>query len=531
MTAKEIIESGKAVLGIEFGSTRIKGVLTDETGKVLAIGTHDWENRLTDNIWTYTMEDIMTGLQECYACLAEEVGKKYGAAMTKLAAIGISAMMHGYMAFDSDDRLLVPFRTWRNTITEQAADALTELFGFNIPQRWSIAHLYQAILNGEEHVGRICYVTTLSAFIHWKLTGQKVIGIGDASGMFPIDSVTHDYDKTMARKFGRLIADKGYPWTFPDIFPKVLCAGEDAGRLTAQGANLLDPSGKLEAGTVLCPPEGDAGTGMVATNSVAAKTGNVSAGTSIFAMIVLEKALSKLHREIDMVTTPSGAPCAMAHANNCTSDLNAWVDLFQEFAESYGIADVDKNKLYETLYRKALEGDKDCGGNMAYGFYSGENILPLDAGRPLFFRMPDARFNLANFMRTNLYTAFGAMKIGCDILIKEEHVAVERITGHGGLFKTEGVAQGILAAALNAPVTVMATAGEGGAWGIAVLADYEVNKADGETLDDFLNHRIFAGQQGVTINPDPADVAGFERFIAFYQAGIPVEQAAVALHP
>ncbi|MCI1722728.1 MAG: FGGY-family carbohydrate kinase [Lachnospiraceae bacterium] len=527
MAAKEIIESGKVVLGIEFGSTRIKGVLIDADGAVLAIGTHDWENRLTDGIWTYTMEDITSGLQDCYASLTKEVEKQYGARITSLAAIGISAMMHGYMAFDEKDELMVPFRTWRNTITEKSADELTELFGFNIPQRWSIAHLYQAILNGEEHVGRIRYVSTLAGFIHWKLTGRKVLGIGDASGMFPIDSTINDYDPKMVQLFNEKIAEKGYPWKFPDIFPKVLCAGEDAGVLTEEGAKFLDISGNLKAGIPLCPPEGDAGTGMVATNSVAVRTGNVSAGTSIFAMIVLEKALSKLHREIDMVTTPAGAPCAMAHANNCTSDLNAWVDLFREFAQAYGIPDIDMNKLYGTLYNKALEGDKDCGGNMAYGFYSGENILPLDEGRPLFVRMPDAKFNLANFMRTNLYTAFGAMKIGCDILIREEHVQVDRITGHGGLFKTKGVAQGILAAALNAPVTVMATAGEGGAWGIAVLADYEANKAAGEKLDEFLDQKIFAGQQGSTMDPDPADVEGFEKFIEFYKAGVPVEQAAV----
>jgi sugar (pentulose or hexulose) kinase len=527
MEAEEIIESGKAVLGIEFGSTRIKAILIDETGTVLAIGTHDWENRLMDGVWTYAMEDIKVGLQACYSSLADMVAEKYGTPLTKLAAIGISAMMHGYMAFDDQDTLLVPFRTWRNTITEKAADELTELFEFNIPQRWSVAHLYQAVISGEKHTEKIRYVTTLAGFIHWKLTGEKVLGIGDASGMFPIDSAAHDYDREMIRKFNEKISDYGYAWKFPDIFPKVLCAGEAAGTLTEEGAAFLDVSGKLQAGIPLCPPEGDAGTGMVATNSVAPRTGNVSAGTSIFAMIVLEKALSKLHREIDMVTTPSGVPCAMAHANNCTSDLNAWVGLFREFAESYGIKDIDMNRLYSTLYGRALEGDKDCGGNLAYGFYSGENILPLDEGRPLFVRMPDAGFNLANFMRTNLYTAFGAMKIGCDILLKDEQVRVDRITGHGGLFKTKGVAQGILAAALNAPVTVMATAGEGGAWGIAVLADYLVSRNGDEKLEEFLDRRIFAGQEGTTMEPDPADTEGYEKFMEHYRAGIAVEKTAI----
>ena len=445
---KQTIEAGKAIAGIELGSTRIKTVLIDEDHVPIASGSYDWENKLDGHIWTYSLEDIWKGLQGSYQDMVRDVKEKYGAEVKKLAAIGFSAMMHGYMAFDSQDQLLVPFRTWRNTITGQAADELTKLFQYNIPQRWSIAHLYQAILNGEEHVTDVAYFTTLSGYIHWQLTGQRVLGIGDASGMFPINIQDKDFDSGMIEKFDELVKDKGYPWKLRQIMPQVLTAGEDAGTLTEEGAKRLDPSGALEAGIPVCPPEGDAGTGMAATNSVAVRTGNVSAGTSVFAMIVLEKELSKVHTEIDMVTTPSGSLVAMAHANNCTSDLNAWVSIFREFSEAMGMK-VDMNQLFGTLYNKALEGDPDCGGLLSYGYYSGENIIPVDEGRPVFVRTPESRFNLANFMRTHLYAALGALKIGMDILVKEEKIQIDKILGHGGLFKTPGVGQRIMAAAMQ----------------------------------------------------------------------------------
>lgn len=524
--AAQVIEAGKAVLGIEFGSTRIKAVLVDDAGKPISSGTHDWENQLADGIWTYSLDAIWGGLQDCYRDLTEDVKKQYGVEIKTLAAIGFSAMMHGYMAFDENDHLLVPFRTWRNTITGQACEELTPYLNFNVPQRWSVAHLYQAILNGEEHVKQIKFQTTLAGYIHWQMTGEKVVGIGEAAGMFPIDSKTRDYNQTMVDKFDAKLAEKGMPFKLRDIFPKVLVAGENAGTLTAEGAKKLDPTGTLQPGAPMCPPEGDAGTGMVATNSVAVRTGNVSAGTSVFAMVVLEDELKKLHEELDMVTTPAGDAVAMVHCNNCTSDLNAWVNIFKEFAESFGI-DVDMNKLFGTLYNKALEGDKDCGGLLAYNYFSGEHITGFTEGRPMFVRTPDSKFNLANFMRVNLYTALGALKCGLDILLKEEQVKIDCIYGHGGLFKTKGVGQSILAAAMDAPVAVMETAGEGGAWGIALLAEYMVSKEDGETLDAYLNNKIFAGEKGETMNPDPADVEGFDKFIELYKAGLPIEAAAV----
>ena len=492
---KNTIVNGKAVLGIEFGSTRIKAVLVDENNMPIASGDHDWENRLENGVWTYTMEDIWTGLQDCYQKMTEDVKEKYGVAVEKLAAIGFSAMMHGYLAFDKEGNLLVPFRTWRNTITQEASEALTKVFNFHVPQRWSIAHLYQAILNGEEHVPQVDFFTTLDGYIHWQLTGEKVLGVGSASGMFPIDSTIKDYDKAMIQKFDELVASKGFPWKLEHLLPKVLLAGDKAGVLTEEGAKKLDPTGTLQAGCPLCPPEGDAGTGMVATNSVKQRTGNVSAGTSVFAMIVLEKALKRVHEEIDMVTTPSGDAVAMVHCNNCTSDLNAWVNIFKEFAESFGI-DVDMNKLFGTLYNKALEGDKDCSGLLAYNYFSGEHITGFEEGRPMFVRTPDSKFSLANFMRANLYTSLGALKVGLDILLKEEEVAIDRITGHGGLFKTKGVGQKILAAAMDATVSVMKTAGEGGAWGIALLASYMVNKDAGEALEDYLQNKVFGGDEG-----------------------------------
>lgn len=527
---RQTIEAGRAVLGIEFGSTRIKAVLVDERHAPIAQGAHDWENRLTDGIWTYDLADIREGLSDCYRNMAEDVKARYGVPVKTLAGIGFSGMMHGYMVFDEAEELLVPFRTWRNTVTGEAAAALTKEFGFNIPQRWSIAHLYQAVLNGEEHVPRIAYMTTLAGYIHWKLTGEKVLGVGEASGMFPIDSQTKDYNKRMMRQFDGLIAPRGFGWKLEEILPRVLPAGENAGTLTAAGAALLDESGNLSAGIPLCPPEGDAGTGMAATNSVAVRTGNVSAGTSVFAMVVLEEELKALHEELDMVTTPAGDAVAMVHCNNCTSDLNAWVGLFREFAETFGV-DADMDALFGTLYGKALEGEKDGGGMVAYNYFSGEPVTGLDGGRPLFVRKPDAKFTLANFMRTHLYASLATLKIGCDILFKEERVKVDTLYGHGGLFRTKGVGQGILAAAMNAPVAVMETAGEGGPWGMALLASYMVKKDEGETLEHYLAERVFCGERGTVMEPDAEDVKGFDAYIARYKEVLAAERAAVAAMP
>lgn len=524
--SKSVIESGKAVLGIEFGSTRIKAVLVDDANKPIASGSHEWENQLKDGIWTYSIDMIWEGLQHAYKEMTEDVEKQYGVKVEKLAALGFSAMMHGYMAFGADDEILVPFRTWRNAITEEASEKLTKLFNYNIPQRWSIAHLYQAILNGEDHVKDIKFQTTLAGYIHWKLTGRKVLGVGEASGMFPIDIATGKFNQTMVDAFNKEVEGKGYPWKLLDIFPEVLTAGENAGELTAEGAKLLDPTGTLQAGCPLCPPEGDAGTGMVATNSVARRTGNVSAGTSVFSMVVLEKELSKVYPELDLVTTPSGDLVAMVHCNNCTSDLNAWVNIFKEYAEAFGV-DVDMNKLFGTLYNKAMEGDVNGGNLLAYNYISGENITGMEEGRPMFVRTPNSKFNLANFMRVNLYTALGALKIGMDLLLKEEGVQVDKLLGHGGLFKTKGVGQQILADAMNTPISVMETAGEGGAWGIAVLASYMVQKAEGESLGDYLNNKVFAGQEGSELAPDPEGVKGFDEFIEIYKAGLPIQRAAI----
>lgn len=526
MSAKSVIENGKAVLGIEFGSTRIKAVLVDDKNTPIASGSHEWENQLVDGIWTYSIDMIWDGLQDCYADMLKDVDKQYGVKVTKLAAIGFSAMMHGYMAFDANDEILVPFRTWRNAITEEASEKLTALFHYNIPQRWSIAHLYQAILNGEEHVKDIKFQTTLAGYIHWKLSGRKVLGVGEASGMFPIDIATGKFDAKMVQQFDDIIADKNFDWKLLDIFPEVLTAGEEAGTLTEEGAKLLDVSGTLEAGALMCPPEGDAGTGMVATNSVARRTGNVSAGTSVFSMVVLEKELSKVYPELDLVTTPSGDLVAMVHCNNCTSDLNAWVNIFKEFAEAFGV-EVDMNKLFGTLYNKAMEGDVDGGNLISYNYISGENITGMEEGRPMFVRTPNSKFNLANFMRVNLYSALATLKIGNDILLKEEGVTVDKLLGHGGLFKTKGVGQQILADAMNSPISVMETAGEGGAWGIAVLASYMIQKEEGESLGDYLNNKVFAGQEGTSLDPNPEGVKGFDEFIKIYKAGLPIEKAAV----
>lgn len=523
---KNAIKEGRTALGIEFGSTRIKAVLVDESHNPVAMGTHDWENRLENNIWTYSLDDIWNGLQGCYKSLAEDVKKQYGETLTTIGSIGFSGMMHGYMAFNEAGELLVPFRTWRNTMTEEACKALTPLFDFNIPQRWSIAHLYQAILSGEGHVKDIAFFTTLAGYIHWKLSGEKVLGIGEASGMFPIDSNIRDFDRKMVARFDELVAPKGFPWKLDDILPKVLCAGEKAGALTEEGAKLLDPTGTLRFGIPMCPPEGDAGTGMVATNSVKVRTGNISAGTSIFSMVVTENALSKVHEEIDMVTTPDGNPVAMVHCNNCTSDLNAWVNLFDEFADRFGMK-IDKNVLYGELYREALKADTDCGGLVSYNYFSGEPVTGLNEGRPMFVRTPDAKFSLANFMRSNLYSAMATLKIGNDILLKEEHVKVDSLMGHGGLFKTPVVGQQLMAAAFDSPVTVMDTASEGGAWGMAVLAAFMTEKQDGETLPDYLSNRIFAGQTGTTIEPKAEDVAGFDAYVERYKSALVAEKAAV----
>jgi sugar (pentulose or hexulose) kinase len=520
------IESGKTALGIEFGSTRIKAVLIGEDHSPLATGSYEWENRYENGVWTYSLEDVWTGLRESYRTLSSEVLEKYHTPLKTIGAIGFSGMMHGYLAFDKDGNLLVPFRTWRNTITGQAAEKLTDLFQFNIPQRWSIAHLYQAILNREPHVKDIHHQTTLAGYVHWKLTGQKVMGVGEASGMFPIDSKTNDYDKHMLELFNTQIAAEKFPWKIQDILPKVLVAGEAAGALTEEGAQLLDPTGQLRAGIPLCPPEGDAGTGMVATNSVAERTGNVSAGTSVFAMIVLEKALSKLYPEIDMVTTPSGKPVAMVHSNNCTSDLNAWVELFQEFTQVLGV-EVSQSKLFETLYQQALTGDADAGGLLAYNYFSGEHITHLEEGRPLFVRTPESHFTLANFMRVHLFSSLGALKIGLDILFVQEQVKIDQILGHGGFFKTKAVGQKMMAAAMNVPVSVMETAGEGGAWGIALLAAYMLRKATYEPLEAYLSNQVFAGENGTTIAPDQKDIAGFTAFMERYKKGLVIERAAV----
>ncbi|MBI3170924.1 MAG: FGGY-family carbohydrate kinase [Chloroflexi bacterium] len=523
---QKAIESGKTALGIELGSTRIKAVLIGEDHAPLASGSHEWENQYENGVWTYSLEAVWNGLQDSYRNLSKDVSEKYGVTLKTIGAIGFSAMMHGYMAFDKDGKQLVPFRTWRNTITGQAAEKLTNLFQFNIPQRWSIAHLYQAILNKEPHVKDISHLTTLAGYVHWKLTGQKVLGVGEASGMFPIDSKENGFDEQMIGQFNELLKAEKISWTLQDILPRVLLAGDAAGTLTGEGAKLLDPSGQLQAGIPLCPPEGDAGTGMVATNSVAVRTGNVSAGTSVFAMIVLEKALSKLYPEIDMVTTPTGKPVAMVHSNNCTSDLNAWVDVFQEFTQVLGM-DVSESKLYETLYQKALTGDADGGGLLAYNYVSGEHITHLEEGRPLFVRTPESHFNLANFMRVHLFSSLGALKIGMDILFEQEKVKLDQLLGHGGFFKTKEVGQRMMAAAMNVPVSVMETAGEGGAWGIALLASYRLRKGASEPLEAYLSGKVFAGEKGSTISPDKNDVNGFTAFMARYKNGLTIERAAV----
>lgn len=523
---RDAIINGKTVIGIELGSTRIKTVLVGTDNAPIASGSHDWENSYLNGIWTYSIEDIWKGIQSSYRNMTISVKDQFGVTLQRVQSIGFSGMMHGYMVFDKNDNLLTPFRTWRNNITSQASEALTKLFKYPIPQRWSIAHLYQAILNNEGHISDIACMTTLAGYIHWKLTGRKVLGIGEASGVFPIDLTTKNYNRQMIDQFNGLIAPRNLTWRLDGILPAVLVAGTKAGELTEAGARLLDATGQLQPGVPLCPPEGDAGTGMVATNSVAARSGNVSAGTSVFAMIVLEKELSGVYPEIDLVTTPAGKLVAMAHSNNCTSDYDAWIGLFAEAAKTMGM-DISKPKLYDTLLAMALKGDPDCGGLLAYGYISGEHITHFEEGRPMFVRSSNSNFNLANFIRVNLFTALGALKTGLNILLEKESVKVDEILGHGGFFKTREVGQKIMAAAINVPVSVLETAGEGGAWGISLLASYMVNREENESLEDFLKQKVFAGKQGSSVAPDPSDVAGFNRFMERYTKGLAIERAAV----
>ena len=526
----EKIRAGKTSLGIEFGSTRIKAVLIDDTYHTIAAGDYGWASHLENGLWSYTQEEIWKGLQTAYAAMAQNVESAYGEKLARVGHIGFSAMMHGYLAFDKNGELLVPFRTWQNTNTSEAHEKLSELFQYNIPERWSIAHLYQAVLNKEEHIGKVAYFTTLAGYVHWKLTGKKVLGVGDASGMFPIDPTTHAYETEFIEKFSALPEVAAQPWNLSDLLPEPLVAGTPAGTLTAEGAKLLDPTGTLQPGIVLAPPEGDAGTGMVATNSVRVRTGNVSAGTSIFAMVVLEHKLKALHPEVDLVTTPAGDLAGMSHANNFTSDLNAWVGLFGQFAAALGTR-VDTGNLYGTLFRAAIADDVDanCGGLINYPFRSGEFLAGLPEGRPLFVRGPEARMSLGNFMRAQLFSAFSPVKIGMDVMTKNEGVAVDSLVGHGGIFTTPKVAQKILAAAFNTPIKVMSTAAEGGAWGMAVLADY-LWHAD-QPLDEFLDARVFADAASTTENPDENDVAGFEEFFDRFRKGLAIEHTAIANIP
>lgn len=520
MTVQEKISQGKICLGIELGSTRIKATLIDDTFSPVASGSHGWENRLENGYWTYSLDDIHSGIKSCYADLKKEVSEKYGVKLEKIGAVGISAMMHGYMAFDKEDKLLVPFRTWRNTTTEKAASELTGLFGFNIPQRWSIAHLYQAILNNEPHISEIDHINTLAGYIHFLLTGKRVVGVGEASGMFPIKD--GGFNEEMLDKFGKAAADHGFNKDIRKVLPEVMSAGEDGGTLTEEGALFLDPTGDLKAGVPLCPPEGDAGTGMAATNSVLPKTGNISAGTSVFSMLVLEKDLEGVYPEIDIVTTPDGAPVAMVHCNNCCSELDAWVKIFGEVLQLSG-HEVKKPELYDMLYNNALKGDTDCGGVIVYNYLSGEPVTAVEKGRPMYFRTPDGKMNLANFFRSQIYSSVAALKSGMDILFEKEHVAAQQFTGHGGLFKTEGVAQQFVADALNTPVSVMKTAGEGGSWGIALLAAYMLD-GKGKSLADWLDSEVFADMEKKTAQPDKEGSHGFAEYMKRYNVGLAAEK-------
>lgn len=527
-TAKtgENIRAGKTSLGIEFGSTRIKAVLIDDTYLPIAEGSHEWENHLENGLWTYSLDDVWAGLQAAYAALADDVERTYGQKLTTVGAMGFSAMMHGYLAFDRNGKLLVPFRTWRNSNTHQAHEALSELFQYNIPERWSIAHLYQCILDKEDHVANVAYFTTLAGYVHWTLSGKKVLGVDDASGMFPIDPETHGWNKRMLTQFSALPEVAAQPWRIEDLLPTPLVAGSEAGSLTDAGAKLLDPTGTLRPGIPMAAPEGDSGTGMVATNAVRVGTGNVSAGTSIFASVVLDHPLQRLHPEVDLVSTPAGDPCGMSHANNFTSDLNAWVKVFGQFAEAIGKS-LDADALYGTLFNLAIGDDADAnaGGLINYCFYSGEFLAKLEQGRPVFARGPESRMDLANFMRAQLFGAFAPVKIGMDVITKDEQVKVDSMVGHGGIFATPKVAQRILAAAFGTPIKVMSTAAEGGAWGMAVLADYLRHKDI--PLDKYLDERVFVDAKSSTEEPDPKDVAGFEDFFARFTKALPIEQAAI----
>lgn len=518
---KNKIESANTALGIELGSTRIKAVLVTDDYQVVASGDFVWENELRNNIWTYPIEKVWTGIQTSYANMAASVNEQYGVQLTKIGSIGISAMMHGYMPFDQDGNLLVPFRTWRNNITGEAADKLTQLFDFNIPERWSIAHLYQAILNHEDHVKRIDFITTLDGYVSWKLSGNKNTGIGDASGMFPIDEATKTYDEKMLKQFAKLPEVAQYPWDIKAILPDVLMAGQSAGTLTDEGAKLLDKSGQLQAGSLIAPSEGDAGTGMVATNAVRKRTGNISAGTSAFSMVVLDQKLNKVHRDIDMVTTPDGAPVAMVHTNNCSSDINAWANVFNQFAKVIGV-NLSPNQLYEKLFDVSLRGDQDAGGLVNFSYLSGENITKVQDGRPMMVRKPDSHFTLANIFKVQLYSAFAPLKIGMDILLREEHIRTDVLIAQGGLFKTPVVAQQVLADALNTPITLMSNAGEGGPWGMAVLALY-ASDTKGKNLADYLDEEVFVNAESSTLYPELESVQGYERFIDNYKAALPAE--------
>lgn len=520
MTTPENITHGKTCLGIELGSTRIKATLIDDTFAPIASGAHEWENRYENGYWTYSLEDIHNGVRSCYAALKKDVSEKYGITLQSVGAVGISAMMHGYMAFDKEDRLLVPFRTWRNTTTEQAAAELTKLLCFNIPQRWSIAHLYQAILNKEPHVPEIAYITTLAGYISYILTGKMAVGIGEASGMFPVSG--SGFDEIMLDKFNSAASARGFKKDIRNILPYVMTAGKMVGCITEKGAKFLDPAGDLKAGAPVCPPEGDAGTGMTATNAVLPKTGNVSAGTSIFSMLVLERPLEGVYPEIDIVTTPDGAPVAMVHCNNCCSELDAWVNMFGEFSALTGHP-LDKSRLYEILYKNALNGSADCGGVVAYNYLSGEPVTGVESGRPMYFRTPDSKMDLANFFRAELYSSLSALRYGMDILFEKERVSAEQFTGHGGLFKVEGVAQQFLADALDTPVSVMETAGEGGSWGMALLAAYMLD-GNGLSLPRWLFEKVFASMEKKTVRPDEKGVQSFGEYMKRYKAGLPAEK-------
>lgn len=521
--AHQAVAQGRATLGIELGSTRIKAVLVGEDHAVLATGGHAWENQLVDRTWTYALDAVWDGLRAAVADLLADAEQRHGVRPTSFAAVGVSAMMHGYLAFDADDELLVPFRTWRNTSTGAAAAELTELFGYNIPLRWSVAHLHQAVLDAEPHVPDVRFVTTLAGYVHWRLTGRKVLGVGDASGMFPVDPATHDYDADLLARYDALAAGRLPVDHLRDLLPDVLVAGQDAGRLTDEGAALLDPTGALRGGTPLCPPEGDAGTGMVATASVAPRTANISVGTSIFAMVVLEKPLARVHHEIDLVTTPAGDLVAMVHCNNGASELGEWAGVFGRFATALG-SDAGPDEVFGVLLREALEGEADGGGLLAYNYLSGEPITGLTEGRPLVVRTPDSRLTLGNFVRTQVYGAFGTLSLGMRILAAEG-VGVDAMYAHGGLFRTAGVAQRLLAAAVDAPVAVGRTAGEGGAWGIAVLAGYRASGAT-QDLGTYLTTHVFADAEIDVVQPDAADVAGYATWLERYEAGLAVERAA-----